>query len=85
MPYIRLRHQVIRANWNEETSKWTIKIQKLDETDKDGQVIEVVDECDMLLNGGGFLKYVIPQTKEQEKNNEKRKKRRNEAYSVNGN
>ncbi|GAQ12306.1 putative sterigmatocystin biosynthesis monooxygenase stcW [Aspergillus lentulus] len=55
MSYIHLRHQVIGAKWIEETSKWTVTIRKLDETDSEGQAIEVVDECDVLLNGGGFL------------------------------
>jgi hypothetical protein len=75
MSYIHLRHQVIGAKWIEETSKWTVTIRKLDETDTEGQAIEIVDECDVLLNGGGFLKYVISnQTKE----------RQDETYCANG-
>lgn len=75
MSYIHLRHQVIGAKWNEERSKWTVTIRKLDETDTEGQAIEIVDECDVLLNGGGFLKYVISnQTKE----------RQDETYCANG-
>lgn len=57
MDYIRLCHQVVGAQWNEETSKWLVTVRKLDETD--GHYEEFQDECDLLLNGGGFLKYVI--------------------------
>jgi hypothetical protein len=50
MSYIRLRHQVVEAKWNEERSKWVVSVKNL----QDNTVI--TDECDVLLNGGGFLK-----------------------------
>ncbi|KAL2802339.1 dimethylaniline monooxygenase [Aspergillus granulosus] len=49
MSYIRLRHQVIEAKWNEERSKWVVSVRNL----ADNTVF--TDECDVLLNGGGFL------------------------------
>jgi cation diffusion facilitator CzcD-associated flavoprotein CzcO len=50
MFYIRLRHQVVDAKWNEERSKWVVSVLNL----QDNTVLR--DECDVLLNGGGFLK-----------------------------
>ncbi|KAL2802816.1 dimethylaniline monooxygenase [Aspergillus granulosus] len=49
MSYIRLRHQVVEAKWNEERSKWVVSVHNL----ADGTIF--TDECDVLLNGGGFL------------------------------
>lgn len=56
MKYIRLRARVTRAEWREERSKWVVRVE---ESGEDGKVSRVWDdECEVLLNGNGFLKYV---------------------------
>ncbi|KAG5291501.1 flavin-binding monooxygenase [Histoplasma ohiense] len=53
MKYIRLRARVTRAEWREERSKWVVRVE---ESEEDGKVSRVWDdECDVLLNGNGFL------------------------------
>lgn len=47
--YIKLRHKVSDAKWDEESGMWNVKIQKLDT----GEVIE--DSCHILINGTGIL------------------------------
>lgn len=49
--FIKLRHQVIGATWNEETSRWYLKIRNLET----GEIID--DWCDFMINGSGVLKY----------------------------
>ncbi|KIW29741.1 uncharacterized protein PV07_05530 [Cladophialophora immunda] len=46
--YIKLQHQVIRASWNSETTKWEVQVQR-----PDGTVFE--DQCDFLVNACGLL------------------------------
>lgn len=48
--YVKLRHKVLGATWNEEGGKWLLEIEKLE----DGTVF--VDEAEVLINAGGFLK-----------------------------
>lgn len=50
--YIRLRHSVESAVWNEGNGKWEIRVKNLD----DGAV--VTDECDVFINASGILKYL---------------------------
>ena len=48
---IKFRHEVQQAVWDEDTGLWNVEI-----LDKDtGKVIK--DQCNFLLNGGGYLKY----------------------------
>ena len=51
MKYIKLSHEVVGAHWDDEEGLWHVKIRN----DK-GEVIE--DSCNVLINGGGILKYV---------------------------
>ncbi|KAJ4991813.1 steroid monooxygenase [Stagonosporopsis vannaccii] len=51
--YLKLRHQVHEAVWNKEKGKWILSVENL--TTK--QVI--VDEAEVLINAGGFLKFVL--------------------------
>jgi hypothetical protein len=44
---------VKEATWNEVSGKWSLKIRHHNE--------EVEDECDILIDGSGFLKYVHPE------------------------
>ena len=53
MRYIKFEHSVIEARWNEEDSRWHLKIEDI----KGGSVIE--DECDVLLSATGILKYYL--------------------------
>ncbi len=57
MKYIKLKTQVIRADWDDEKSRWIIHLGRVGE--KEGTFDEEWDEeCDIFLNGTGFLKYV---------------------------
>jgi cation diffusion facilitator CzcD-associated flavoprotein CzcO len=47
---VRLQSKVAQATWNEVAGKWKLKIMQ------DGEERE--DECDILIDGSGFLKYV---------------------------
>lgn len=47
--YIALRHEVIKAQWNDDAGQWEVTIRKLD----DGS--EFVDTCHVLVNGNGIL------------------------------
>ncbi|EXJ89881.1 hypothetical protein A1O3_02948 [Capronia epimyces CBS 606.96] len=46
--FIKLQHAVVGANWNSETSKWHVQIQRGDGT-------QFEDTCDFLVNGSGLL------------------------------
>ncbi|KAJ7063538.1 FAD/NAD-P-binding domain-containing protein [Mycena amicta] len=46
--YIKLRHEVIHAEWNDEKHKWCVRVRG-----PDG--VEFVDEGDVFINGGGVL------------------------------
>ena len=47
--YIKLRHQVVRCEWDDEAGEWEVTIRKLE----DGS--EFVDRCHVLVNGNGVL------------------------------
>jgi len=51
MKYIKLRHKVVGAWWNEENQEWSVDIQRGDDpTDI------IHDKCNVLFNAGGVLK-----------------------------
>lgn len=56
MKYIQLRTQVMAANWNEDKSKWIVKLRKLYTTETQTDPQEWEEDCDLLLNACGFLK-----------------------------
>ena len=47
--YIRLRHSVESATWNESKGKWDIQVKN-----GDGAVFK--DECEVFINASGVLK-----------------------------
>lgn len=49
--YVKLNHQITRAEWNETSSQWIISVQDL----ITGESFE--DAADIFVNGGGILKY----------------------------
>lgn len=49
--YVKFQHKVNVAKWNEENGKWELLIVQPDGT-------EMSDECEILINGSGLLKYV---------------------------
>jgi hypothetical protein len=59
MEYIQLQTQLVFASWNDERSKWSIRVRRQITGDKES-FEEWSEECDLLLNGGGFLKYIYP-------------------------
>lgn len=58
MKYIQLNTSIVSATWNEDRSKWVVKLsRKTAVNEKDG-TLDWEEECDLLLNGTGFLKFV---------------------------
>lgn len=53
MKYINLSHEVVRAEWADDVKKWKITVRG-----SDGQLF--VDECDVLINGGGEFNVSSP-------------------------
>lgn len=49
---MKLRHTVIAAKWDGEEGLWSIRIRN----EENGR--EFTDTCNVLVNGGGVLKYV---------------------------
>lgn len=49
MKYIKTRHRIIEARWQDRESLWTVKVEDLES----GQSFE--DQCDVLINAGGYL------------------------------
>ena len=49
--YIRLRHMVVGAVWDDEGGIWTLKIKNL----QNGEIYN--DWCHIMINGSGILKY----------------------------
>lgn len=47
--YIKYRHSVVEARWEDESGKWRVKVR-----DSFGEVID--DECDVFINASGVLK-----------------------------
>ncbi|THV06458.1 FAD/NAD-P-binding domain-containing protein [Dendrothele bispora CBS 962.96] len=55
MPYIKLQHKLTRAEYNEETGKWHLTIQRPSPVDDDSAVEEFTDIADVLFTGIGAL------------------------------
>ena len=51
--FMKFRHAVKSAKWNEERGKWLLIIERLDP--KEGEEAEFEDECDILVNATGVL------------------------------
>jgi cation diffusion facilitator CzcD-associated flavoprotein CzcO len=49
--YVKLEHTVTGAYWQPEDGEWEVHVRQPDGT-------EFVDRCNVLVNGGGILKYV---------------------------
>ncbi|OCK73333.1 FAD/NAD-P-binding domain-containing protein [Lepidopterella palustris CBS 459.81] len=49
--YIKLRHRIDRAEWDEKRAKWIVSVSNLE----DGTTFD--DECDVFLNCGGIFNY----------------------------
>lgn len=45
--YMKLEHEVIKAEWDDDVKKWRIQVRG-----PDGKEFE--DDCDVFLNGGGL-------------------------------
>jgi len=50
----------VRAVWNDERGKWQLELKATE----GGNVREWTEECDLFLNGTGFLKYT-PRKRDQ--------------------
>ena len=46
---MKFEHKVTAATWDEDQGKWHVHVQGPD-------VVDFVDTCDVLINGGGVLK-----------------------------
>lgn len=57
MKNIQLRCQVLSATWDEQTSRWTVKLRRDSTDNSQAHPLEWEESCDVLINGGGFLKY----------------------------
>ena len=57
MQYIRLRHELIEAKYNESTGKWLLKIRKTTSgsTPEDERVEIIEEEADFVLTAVGVL------------------------------
>jgi cation diffusion facilitator CzcD-associated flavoprotein CzcO len=51
--FVRLNHQVTRAEWDEDCGRWKLNIKDLEKNDI------ITDEAEVLINATGFLKYVL--------------------------
>ena len=52
--FVKLSHSVSGAWWNDKTGKWKIKV-----TPNGNEKAAFYDECEILINATGVLKYVI--------------------------
>ena len=52
MQYIKLSHRVVEATWNENSSRWHLRIEDIENS------CVINEECDVLLSGTGILKSV---------------------------
>ena len=50
--YVQCNRQVDSATWDEDRSKWIIEVKKMD---AQGGEQTYMDECDVLINGGGVV------------------------------
>lgn len=55
MKYINLGTQVNKAVWDDDKSRWVLSLAKSSESEG---MSEWDEECDVFLNGTGFLKSV---------------------------
>lgn len=51
LKFIKLRHRIDIAEWEETSAQWKVKVSNL----ADGTAFE--DHCDVFINAGGILKY----------------------------
>lgn len=49
---VQFESKVVESIWDADSAKWKLKV------DISGEVID--DECDVLINAAGFLKYAVP-------------------------
>lgn len=54
LKYVRLRHTVVGAAWDEEEQQWRVRVQRGEDAD---DVIE--DKAHVLINASGVLKWVV--------------------------
>lgn len=47
---MKLNHEIIDANWDEDSSTWSVQVQNLITNEV------FVDQAEILINGGGVLK-----------------------------
>lgn len=55
MKYIKLGVTVTSAVWQDDKSKWIVQLSQT----REGEVFEWTEECDLLVSGTGFLKFVF--------------------------
>jgi cation diffusion facilitator CzcD-associated flavoprotein CzcO len=51
LKYVKLRHEIIGAFWNEEEGLWHVQVRRIETGE------EFEDTAEILINGGGILKY----------------------------
>lgn len=56
MDYIKLNTSITKAKWVESKSKWAVTLTKKSIPNDNSDVLEWEEECDLLINGTGFLK-----------------------------
>lgn len=56
MKYIQLNTSIVSATWNEEKTKWQVKLSRKTILKDEESQLEWDEECDILINGTGFLK-----------------------------
>jgi hypothetical protein len=54
MQYMKLRHQVTSATWNDVEGVWAVTVEDLQTG------LTFVDAAEVLINNSGVLKYVLP-------------------------
>jgi hypothetical protein len=54
MRYMKLRHRVTSATWNDDEGVWAVTVEDLQTG------LTFVDTAEVLINNSGVLKYVLP-------------------------
>ncbi|KAK5043605.1 hypothetical protein LTR84_011365 [Exophiala bonariae] len=49
--YMKFNHTVVSATWNNDDGLWNVRI-------RDSEGVDILDTCDVLINGSGHLKQV---------------------------
>jgi cation diffusion facilitator CzcD-associated flavoprotein CzcO len=49
--YMKFNHTVVSATWNNDDGLWNVRV-------RDSEGVEIIDTCDVLINGSGHLKQV---------------------------